>query len=106
MEATNWHPSPAQSRYKILQYISTRGGTLGQFCDVLLERLAPNGGLAVPERLPQLSPDDIESLRALNYSELATEIIGLFATDIPREDLSRLTAAAYGGDKFGSDEIV
>lgn len=89
-----------------MQYISTRGGTLGQYCDVLLEGLAPNGGLAVPERLPQLSDADRERLRPLSYPELATEIIGLFATDIPREDLARLTAAAYGDGKFAAAEIV
>ncbi len=89
-----------------LQYISTRGGALGQFSDVLLEGLAPNGGLAVPETLPRLSSDDLERLRPLSYPELATEILGLFATDIPREDLAGLTAGAYGGGKFAADEIV
>ncbi|MBB5743826.1 threonine synthase [Microbacterium ginsengiterrae] len=89
-----------------MQYISTRGGTLGQFSDVLLEGLAPNGGLAVPEHLPRLSTSELERLRPLSYPELATEIIGLFATDIPRDDLARLTAAAYGGGKFSADKIV
>lgn len=89
-----------------MQYISTRGGTLGQFSDVLLEGLAPNGGLAVPETLPQLSTDDLERLRSLSYPEVAAEIIGLFATDIPRDDLARLTAAAYGDGKFAATEIV
>ncbi|KDA04802.1 threonine synthase [Microbacterium sp. CH12i] len=89
-----------------MQYISTRGGTLGQYCDVLLEGLAPNGGLAVPASLPQLSNEDLERLRSLSYAELATEVIGLFATDIPRDDLARLTEAAYGGGKFAADEIV
>ena len=89
-----------------MQYISTRGGALGSYCDVLLEGLAPNGGLAVPEVLPQLSPADLERLRPLSYPELATEILSLFATDIPRTDLERLTAGAYGGDKFAAEEIV
>ncbi len=101
-------PTPTHSTIEVrdLQYISTRGGTLGQFSDVLLEGLAPNGGLAVPETLPRLSAEDLERLRPLSYPELATEIIGLFATDIPRDDLARLTAAAYGGGKFAADEIV
>ena len=89
-----------------VQYISTRGGTLGQFSDVLLEGLAPNGGLAVPETLPRLSTAELERLRPLTYPELATEIIGLFATDVPRADLARLTAAAYGDGKFASADIV
>ncbi|WP_194422175.1 threonine synthase [Microbacterium abyssi] len=89
-----------------MQYISTRGGTLGQFSDVLLEGLAPNGGLAVPEALPRLSSEDLERLRPLTYPELATEVIGLFATDIPRGDLAQLTARAYGDGKFAAEEVV
>ena len=76
------------------QYISTRGQMApAGFMDVLLEGLAPDGGLAVPERLPALTPEQLETWRSLNYAELATEVIGLFATDIPREDLAALTRA-------------
>ena len=89
-----------------MQYISTRGGSLGQYSDILLEGLAPNGGLAVPEALPQLSSGDIEQWRSLTYPELAAQVIGLFATDISHDDLARLTAVAYGGGRFAAEEIV
>ena len=83
------------------QYISTRGQMApAGFMDVLLAGLAPDGGLAVPERLPALTPEQLETWRSLNYAELATEVIGLFATDIPREDLAALTRAAYGKSRF------
>ena len=83
------------------QYISTRGQMApAGFMDVLLAGLAPDGGLAVPERLPALTPEQLETWRSLNYAELATEVIGLFATDIPREDLAALTRAAYGESRF------
>lgn len=100
-------PAPQRKpRLGILQYISTRGDSLGQYCDVLLEGLAPNGGLAVPEQLPHIDAATLERWRSLSYAELATEVIGLFATDIPREDLARLCAAAYGGGTFAADEVV
>ena len=83
------------------QYISTRGQMAAAgFTDVLLAGLAPDGGLAVPSRLPALSPEQIEAWRPLGYADLATEVIGLFATDIPREDLAELTQAAYGPQRF------
>ena len=83
------------------QYISTRGQMApAGFMDVLLAGLAPDGGLALPERLPALTPEQLETWRSLNYAELATEVIGLFATDIPREDLAALTRAAYGESRF------
>lgn len=77
-------------------YISTRGGMQPQpFSETLLEGLAPDGGLAVPERLPQVDAETLERWRALTYPQLATEVLSLFATDIPRDDLARMTAAAY-----------
>lgn len=79
-----------------MQYISTRGGMAPQpFSETLLEGLAPDGGLAVPAELGQVDATTLEQWRALTYPELATEVLGLFATDIPREDLARMANAAY-----------
>lgn len=98
-------PHPAENE-DIVQYISTRGDSLGSYCDVLLEGLAPDGGLAVPERIPQFDAAQLERWRGLSYPELATEVIGLFATDIPRDELARMCRDAYGDDKFAATEVV
>ena len=75
-----------------MNYISTRGGMAPlPFSDILLEGLAPDGGLAVPEQLPQISAETLESWRGLPYADLAFEVLSRFATDIPAEDLRRLT---------------
>ncbi|MVW80653.1 threonine synthase [Bordetella sp. 02P26C-1] len=90
-----------------MKYISTRGGMAPQaFTDILLEGLAPDGGLAVPETLPQVSAETLETWRGLSYADLAFEVLSLFATDIPADDLRRLTHAAYRAEVFGSDAIV
>lgn len=87
-----------------MQYISTRGGMQPlPYCETLLEGLAPDGGLAVPETMPMVDGETLERWRALTYPQLATEVLGLFATDIPRADLARMTAAAY--DPF-PEEVV
>ncbi|MDT0156235.1 threonine synthase [Microbacterium sp. ARD32] len=87
-----------------MQYISTRGGMRAQpFSETLLEGLAPDGGLAVPAELPRVDAETLERWRALTYPQLAAEVLGLFATDIPREDLARMTAAAYADFP---DEVV
>ena len=79
-----------------MQYISTRGGMQPlPYCDTLLEGLATDGGLAVPEVMPTVDGETLERWRALTYPQLATEVLGLFATDIPRADLARMTEAAY-----------
>ena len=79
-----------------MRYISTRGGMQPQpFSETLLEGLAPDGGLAVPETLPQVESETLERWRALTYPQLAAEVLGLFATDLSREELARMTDAAY-----------
>ena len=90
-----------------MKYVSTRGGMTPQpFSDILLEGLAPDGGLAVPQTLPQVSQATLEQWRSLSYADLAFEVLSLFVTDIEPEDLRRLTRAAYRADVFGSDAIV
>src|SRR5690554_806851 len=90
-----------------MKYQSTRGGMTPQpFSDILLEGLAPDGGLAVPVTLPSIDAQTLESWRGLSYADLATEILGRFIDDIPRADLARLTHAAYRPEVFGSEGIV
>ncbi|MBW3069789.1 threonine synthase [Actinomyces sp. 594] len=90
-----------QHRTQETSYISTRGGMAPTgFLGVLLSGLAPDGGLAVPAAVPRVSAATLESWRSLSYPELAAEVIGLYATDIPAEDLRALTSAAYGPERF------
>jgi len=56
--------------------------------------------------MPSVTLQQIESWRALDYPELATEVLSLFATDIPREDLQRMCRAAYSAQNFVDPEIV
>ena len=78
-----------------MRFISTRGGMIpAGFTDVLLSGLAPDGGLVVPESIPAIGREQLEQWRSSNYSELAADVIGLFATDIPSRDLSALTTTS------------
>ena len=87
-----------------MQFISTRGGMspIG-FTDVLLQGLAPDGGLTIPAETPRLTAEDLESLRPLPYAELAARIIGSAPTDrdvrdrmAEFQDRLRKTAKAKG----------
>jgi len=90
-----------------MKYRSTRGGMSPlPFSDILLEGLAPDGGLALPESLPQVTAEQLESWRGLDYPGLATEVLSLFIDDIPRADLQRLVHAAYAPGVFDSPEVV
>ena len=84
-----------------MQFISTRSGMEpASFTDILLDGLAPDGGLVVPESIPHVDAAQLEAWRGLSYPELAAAIIGLYATDIPTADLERLTAVAYSPQNF------
>jgi threonine synthase len=80
-----------------VKYISTRGQAPAlNFEEVLLTGLASDGGLYVPETLPQFSLDEIRAMAALDYPQLALNIIGPFVDDcIPTEDLRAILEETY-----------
>ncbi len=78
-----------------MRYVSTRGGAEPQgFFDVLLGGLAPDGGLYLPERWPQLPP--LDRLRARPYAEVAAEVMWPFvAGEFERAEFDALVADTY-----------
>ncbi len=96
-----------------MKYLSTRGGADQPrlpFSDILLEGLAPDGGLYLPESYPRLDAATLASWRTLlaedGYAALAAEVLALYIDDIPAEDLRAICARAYSADAFGSDAVV
>jgi threonine synthase len=85
-----------------VHYVSTRGGAKPQrFSGILLEGLAPDGGLYLPAQLPRV---DVESLRNKTYAELAKSILALFMDDVP--DLARLVERSYSAAVFGGEDVT
>jgi len=92
-----------------MNYVSTRGAwhdVPQPFCGILLEGLAPDGGLAVPARYPRFAPDELAALRGSSYADLAFAVLSRFIGDIPRETLRRIIGATYTAATFGSDDIT
>ena len=87
-----------------MRYVSTRGGTppVG-FSDAVAEGLASDGGLLVPETLPDLAPE-LGGFKGLPYAELCFRFLRRFATDIPDAELRELAARSYSG--FERSEVV
>lgn len=91
-------------------YLSTRGDPARkQFCDILLEGLAPDGGLYLPEHYPQIQ-GRLAELRKVyqeqGYAALAFEILSLYIDDIPAQDLRDITARTYTEQVFGTAAIT
>ena len=90
-----------------MRYISTRGdATERAFCDILLEGLAPDGGLYLPTHYPKVDAATLARWRTLPYAQLAFEILSLYIDDIPPADLKRLCEATYTEAVFGTPAIV
>lgn len=78
-----------------MKYVSTRGRTEPvPFKDAVIMGLATDGGLLVPQFIPDVSKE-LNKWSGLAYAGLAFEIIRLFADDIPENDLQRLIEASY-----------
>ena len=90
-----------------MNYLSTRGDkTPRKFCDILLEGLAPDGGLYLPDHYPQVTPATLDAWRGLPYADLAFEVLSLYIDDIPRADLKAICRKTYTQDVFGTAAIV
>jgi len=92
-------------------YLSTRGHPdRKRFCEILLEGLAPDGGLYLPEAYPQVDADTLERWRSVlkeqGYAALAFEVLSLYIDDIPTADLRAVCEKTYTADVFGTPEIV
>jgi threonine synthase len=90
-----------------VKYISTRGDHAERhFCDILLEGLAPDGGLYLPARYPQVDGATLARWRGLSYADLAVEILSLYIDDIPADDLQALVRRTYTEAVFGTPQIT
>ena len=98
-----------------MKYISTRAAASDtaprkRFCEILLEGLAPDGGLYLPETYPKVSDATLERWRKVyheqGYDELAFEVLSLYIDDIPATDLRALCQKTYTAAVFGTGEIV
>jgi threonine synthase len=85
-----------------VRYISTRGAAPPKrFTEILLEGLAADGGLYVPEVLPQVR---LRELRGLDYPSLAHAILSIFMDDVP--DLGEIVHRTYSPKVFGSVDVT
>ncbi len=94
-----------------MNYLSTRGdATPRKFCEILLEGLAPDGGLYLPANYPQINDIALQKLRDIHtkhgYADLAFAILSLYIDDIPAADLQALCRKTYTQEVYGTKDIV
>ena len=97
-----------------MRYLSTRGHPKRKrFCDILLEGLAPDGGLYLPEHYPRIDAAELARWRAVfnggapgGYAALAFKVLSLYIDDIPSADLRALCQRTYTEAVFGTPQIT
>ncbi len=86
-----------------MNFVSTRGSKVDSFLDAFNKGLADDGGLFLPETLPDLT-DRLDVLSKLTYPELVAEFMYMFAPEIDREEWSGLTKKSYS--EFSAADVV
>lgn len=90
-----------------MQYRSTRNKDIFVSSSAAISKgLSPDGGLFVPQFIPQMSLAEIELLSDMDYRERAISILGRFLTDFSETEISQCVNAAYTDKKFDSADIA
>lgn len=89
-----------------MRYISTRGQAPAlNFEDVVLTGMASDGGLYVPESVPQLSHDELAAMAGLSYAEIAFRVMKPFVGgEIDDETFRAIVRDAYS--TFSHETVV
>ena len=90
-----------------MQYRSTRDSNTQVTSAMAIKTgLAPDGGLFLPETVPQVSLSEIEALCGMTYNERAVDILSRFLTDFTQEEITTCVNRAYSREKFETEEIA
>ncbi len=86
-----------------MYFISTRGGEKVTGAEAIVQGLAKDGGLYVPEKFPAISIEEMEQMAEMSYPERAAYVLGKYlADDLGAEYLKEICEKAYstftGGD--------
>ncbi|KAH6604870.1 threonine synthase [Trichoderma cornu-damae] len=98
-------PNGTADEISSYRYLSTRGEDVGlSFEEVVLNSLAPDGGLYIPEEIPRAA--SWRSWGSLSFPELAFEVMSQYISpaEIPPADLKTIIARSYS--TFRSPEVT
>lgn len=89
-----------------MRYISTRDASLSvTAAEAITHGISAEGGLFVPETIPELTMDELCSLAGKSYNHRAKFVLSRFLTDFSEEELAACVDSAYTDEKFDSDHI-
>ncbi|MBQ3136516.1 MAG: threonine synthase [Clostridia bacterium] len=87
-------------------YTSTRDKNVKvTSAQAIAQGISADGGLFVPESIPQIDSDFIDSLVGLDYISRAKKVLSLYLTDYTEEEIEYCVSGAYAAGKFSSEKI-
>ena len=90
---------------KIMRFVSTRGKEKATVAEAIVKGWASDGGLFVPESIPQVTGEELAQMGEMNYAERAAFILGkYFGAELGEEFLLDVCNRAYA--KFAGDDPV
>ncbi|MBE8949891.1 MAG: threonine synthase [Quinella sp. 3Q1] len=79
-----------------MKYISTRSKIKPiSSAEAILQGLAADGGLFVPEKIPKVTLEEIDALKGKTYEQLSAWLLGKYLTDYTEDELGECTELAY-----------
>ena len=90
-----------------MYYLSTRDKTL-RFtpAQAIAQGLSRDGGLFVPETIPQLPAGAMDKLKDMTYQQRAAYVMGLYLDGFTQDELGGFAERAYGPDKFDTSAVA
>ena len=79
-----------------MQYLSTRDASLRYTASqAIVQGLSREGGLFLPETIPQLTEEDLRALAGMTYQQRAVKVMKLYLDEFSEEELAGYAAKAY-----------
>lgn len=88
-------------------YTSTRDKSVRvSAAQAITQGISKDGGLFVPETIPQITMDEVVELSKFSYRDRAKRILSLYLTDYTKEELDYCVDGAYADGKFSSEKVA
>lgn len=90
-----------------MNYRSTRDSSLEVTSAVAIAQgISADGGLFIPEAIPQITMEELKALADMSYRERANVVFGKFLTDFTAEEIAYCTSGAYNTNNFDTENIA
>ncbi len=90
-----------------MKYNSTRDNSVSvSSAEAIIKGLSADGGLFIPESIPELTSETIAQMTNMSYRERAEKILGYFLSDFKAAEIKDCVSKAYTKEKFGTDSIA